>query len=83
MISNAEKPEIKSEGRWHYLALKLSALLRGTTSKNTWDIFCVNCRHSFRTKSKLDSYKRTCKNKNVSNVIMLSEDTKMLKQYLL
>ena len=33
MISNAEKPEIKSEGRWHYLALKLSALSRGTTSK--------------------------------------------------
>ena len=35
MIPNGEKREAKSEGRWQYLAVKkLSALLRGVTSKH-------------------------------------------------
>ena len=43
MISNGEK--------WHYLAVKkLSALLRGITSKNNGNFYCLNCLHSFRTK---------------------------------
>ena len=34
MISNGEKRKAKSEGQWHYLAVKrLLALLRGITSK--------------------------------------------------
>ena len=47
MIPNGEK--------WHYLAVKkLSALLRGITSKNNGrDFYCLNCFHPFRTKSKL------------------------------
>ena len=44
---------------WHYLALKkLLALLRGTPSKNDGDFYCLNCLHSFRTKSKLESHKK-------------------------
>ena len=44
MIKNREK-------QWHYLALKtLSALLRGITSKNNGDFYCLNCLNSFRTK---------------------------------
>ena len=54
MISNDEKREAKSEGWWYYLAVKrLSALLRGITSKNNGDFYCLNCLHSFRTKNKL------------------------------
>ena len=49
MISNREK-------QWNYLAVKkLSALLRGITSKNKGDFYCLNCFHSFRTKNKLES----------------------------
>ena len=50
MIPNREELEAKSEGQWHYLAVKkLSALLRGVTSKHYRD-FCLNCLHSFGTK---------------------------------
>ena len=35
--------------KWHYLFVKkLSALLRGITSKH--DHYCLNCHHSYRTK---------------------------------
>ena len=53
IIPNAENREAKSEGRrWHYLAVKkLSALLRGTTSKHYGDFYFVNCLHSFRIKN--------------------------------
>ena len=51
MISNGEK-------LWHYLAVKkLSASLRGITSKNDGDFYCLNCLHSFRTKNKLELHK--------------------------
>ena len=41
----------------------------------------MNCLHSFRIKSKLESHKKVCDYKNVSscNVIMPSEDTKILE----
>ena len=66
--------------RWHYLAVKkLSALLRRITSKNDGEFYCFNYLHSFRTKNKPESHK----NKDLSNVIMPSEDTKIseLNQY--
>ena len=73
MISNGEK-------QWHYLAVtKLSALLRGITSKNNGDFYCLNCLHSFRTKSKLESHEKVCENKDFCNVIMHAEDTKILE----
>ena len=72
MISNEEK-------QWHYLALKkVSTLLRGIT-KNNGDFYCLNCLHSFRTKNKLESHKRVCENKGFCDVIMPSEDTKILE----
>ena len=38
MIPNEEKREVKSEGQWHFLAVKkLSVLLRGITSKQYGD----------------------------------------------
>ena len=83
--SNLEKQVIlltilNGEKQWHYFAVKkLSALLRSVTSKNNGDFYCLNCLHSFRTKNKLGSQKRVCENKDFCNVIMPSEDTKMLE----
>ena len=45
MITDGEK--------WHYLAVKtLSALLKGITSKDKGDFYCLNCFHSYGTKRK-------------------------------
>ena len=65
---------------WHYLAIKiLSALLRGIMSKHYGDFYCLNSFHSFRTKNELESHKRICENKDFCNVIMPSEDIKILE----
>ena len=62
MIPNGEKREAKCKGRWHYLAVKkLSALLRGITSKNNGDFYCLNLLHFFRTKNKLELHKKYVK----------------------
>ena len=58
---------------------KLSALLRGITSNNNGDLYCLNCLHSFRTENKLESHKRACENKDFCNVIVSSEGTKILE----
>ena len=72
IISNGEK--------WYYLGVKnLSALLRGITSKNKGDFYCLNCRHSFRTKNKLESHKKLRKDKAFCNVNVPSQDTKKLE----
>ena len=45
MITDGEK--------WHYLAIKsLFALLRGKTSNNNGDSYCINCPPPFRIKKK-------------------------------
>ena len=52
---------IPIEEKWHYLAVeKLSALLRGITSKHG-DFYCLNCLHSFATEKKFKSYKKYVK----------------------
>ena len=87
MIPNGKGHEAKSKGReanirerWHYLAVKkLSALLRGITSSNNGDSYCLNCLYSFRAKSKSESHKRICENKDFYNVIMPFQDTKILE----
>ena len=60
------------------LPKKLSALLNGITPKNG-EIYCLSCLHSFRTKNKLESHKKSCANKDFCNIIMPSEDTKILE----
>ena len=70
---------ISNGGGRHYLAVKkLSALLRGITSKNNGYIYCLNCRQSFRTKNKLESHKKVCENKDFCKIIRPSEDNKLL-----
>ena len=80
--AKSKRGEAKSKGWriWHYLpAKKLSALLRRITSKHYSDFYCLNCVHSFRTKNKLESHKKVRKNKDLCNVIVTSEDTKVLE----
>ena len=73
MISTGEK-------QWHYLAVKkLSALLRGITSKNHGDFLLFELFHAFRTKNKLELHKKVCENKDFFNVSMPSEGTKILE----
>ena len=51
MITDGEK--------WHYLVVKnLPGLLRGITSSNKEDVFCLNCFRSYRTKSELEEHKK-------------------------
>ena len=58
---------------------KLSALLRGITSKANGDFYYLNYLHSFKTKNKLQSHKKVCKNKDFCSLIMPSKDTKRLE----
>ena len=61
---------------------KLSALLRGITSKRSGDFHCLSSFHSFRRKSRLESHKKLVikrENKDFCNVIVASEDIKILK----
>ena len=53
MIPNEEKED------WYYLVVKkVSDLLRGKTSKNHRDFYCLNCLHSFRTDNKLKYHEK-------------------------
>ena len=81
MIPKREGCKAKSEGWWHYLAIeKQSAFLRVmTSSKYHGDFYCLNCFHSFTAKNILRSHKRLCENKHSCNIVMPSEDTKMLE----
>ena len=58
---------------------KLSALLRGITSKINGHCYCLNCLHSLRTKNKLESHERVYENKDFCNVIMPPKDTETLE----
>ena len=82
--SNGEKQAILlviSDGKkWHYLAVKkLSALLRGITSKHQGDFYCLNWFYSFATENKFQSHKRACQNKEFCKVNTASEETKILE----
>ena len=71
---------IQNEEKSHYLAAKeLSALLREVTSKHHGDFHCLNCLHSFAREKKLESHKKVCENKDFYDVIVTSEDIKILE----
>ena len=68
--SNHEKKKKKkkkksfSDSKWrrnHLAVKKISALLRGITSKHVGDFYCLNCLHSCKTKNKLESQKKLVK----------------------
>ena len=62
-----------------YSSKKILALLREITSKHNGDYYCLNWRHSFRTKIKLESHIKVCENKAICNVVMPSEDLEILE----
>ena len=72
MISNGEN--------WHCLVVKsLTGLLRGITSNHKEDFYCLNCFHSYRTKNKLEAYKKICENHDYCHVEMPNADNKIIK----
>ena len=72
MISNGDY--------WHYLVVKsLPGLLKGITSNHKEDFYCLNCFHSYRTKTKLEAHKKICENYNYCHVEMPNEDNKIIK----
>ena len=67
--------------RWHYLAVRsLSALLRGISSSNNGDFYCLNCFHSYRTLNKLKKHERVCNNHDYCHVDM-PEEGKNISKY--
>ena len=67
IILNGKKVKLSPKDNGMILQQKkLSALLRGITSKHYGDFYCLNCLYSFITKNKLESHKK---------------DTKILKFY--
>lgn len=72
MIDDGEKQ--------HYPAVnKLPALLRGITSNNNGDFYCLDFRHSFRAKNKLKNNKNICENHNYCQIEMPKENNNVLK----
>ena len=64
---------------WHYLAIKhISGLLRGMTSNHNGDFYCLNCFHSYKTKSKLKKHEKICKNHNFCHLKMPDVDHNIL-----
>ena len=67
--------------RWHYLSvIILSALLRGISSSNNGDFYCLNCFHSYRTLNKLKKHERVFNNHDYCHVDIL-EDGKNILEY--
>ena len=63
--------------KWHYFAVRsLSALLRGTSSSNNGDSYCLNCFHSYRTHNKLKRHERVCNKHDYCHVDMPEEGKK-------
>ena len=58
---------------------KVSVLLQGITSKPHGGFFWLNCPYSFETEDKLESRKNLLENKDLCNILMPSEDTKILE----
>ena len=72
MITDGEK--------WHYIVVKnLSGLFKGITSNHYGDFYCLNCFHSYRTKSKLEKHKKICENHDYCHVEMPTKDNNIIK----
>ena len=71
---------ITDDEKWHYTAVKrLSGLLRGITSTNNGDFYCLNCFHAFRTKNKLEVHQKICENHDYCHVEMPTKDNNIIK----
>ena len=57
----------------------LSALLRGVSSSNNVDFYCLNCFHSYCALNKLKKHERVCNDHYYCHVDMPEEDKNILK----
>ena len=48
-------------------------------SKHHDHFYCLHCLHSFATENKREYHEKVCEIKNICNVIIPSEDTKILE----
>ena len=68
MIPNEEKED------WHYLAVqKLLVLLRGITSKHHGDFYCLDCFHTFATKTEFEFHEKVCKKKDFCGIVLSTQ----------
>ena len=66
--------------KWRSPAVnKLLVLLRGVTSKHVGDFYCLDCFHSYSTKSRLEKHFKVSKNHNYCYAEMSNEGNKMDK----
>ena len=54
-------------------------MLRGISSSNNGDFYCLNCFHSYRTLNKLKKHERVCNNHDYCHIGMPEEDKNILK----
>ena len=57
---------------------KLSAFLGEISSKNNVDFYCLSHLHSSRTENILAPHKKVCESEDFYNMVIPSEDTKLL-----
>ena len=72
MITDGEK--------WYYLAVKkLSAFLKGITSKHDGDVYTLDWLYSYRTENKLKEHENVCKDHVYCYIEIPKKDNKILK----
>ena len=71
---------IPCEKGWHYLAVKkLSALLRGITSKHNGNLYRLNCLDYFRAENKLECREQVCKNETSCGITLPTQKNNTFK----
>ena len=55
---------------------RITCIIKRNSIKNNNSFYCLNCFHLSRTKSKFESHKKLCENKDLCNIVMPAEDTK-------
>ena len=66
--------------KWHYLTVKsLSAWLKGISSNDIRDFYCLNCFPSYRTKNRLKKHEKVCNDHDYWFVEIPNADNKNIK----
>ena len=76
---NSNGEMISAREKMHYFAVKNISIIKIITWKYNGDFYYLDCLHSFRTKSKLESHRKVCENKDFCNVIVPCKGTKILE----
>ena len=64
---------------WYYIAVKIICIIkRITIKKSQGNFYCLNYLHCLRPKNKLESHNKVCDNKDFCNILIRSEETKIL-----